>query len=228
MLIYKATFSNGKSYIGLTINNFELRRKQHLSESFNSNCQLYNTYFHRAIRKHGEKNIQWEILENNIIDFEYLKERETFNILKYDTYFPNGYNMTLGGEGTIGFICSDELRRKRKENALNRFKKEKHPNYGKSPSLDTREKMSKSGKGRIFSIKHKKNLSKALIGNKRWLGKKHTKETIEKMKNSSKCKIVKCKYCNKEFLGTKISLFCSCNCRSSFYYHQRRNNICSR
>lgn len=186
MLIYKATFPNKKCYIGLTINKFEPRRKQHLSESFNSKCQLYNTYFHRAIRKYGCKNVQWEILEDNITDFKILKERETFNILKYDSYMPNGYNMTLGGEGTIGIICSKELKNKRRKNALKRFKNTQHPRLGKKTSKETKEKLSKSRKGIIFSDKHRKNLSKALLGNQRWLGKKHTKETIEKMKLARK------------------------------------------
>ncbi len=109
MLIYRMIFPNGKMYIGLTTRTIRERKNEHKSDflSKRNNWPVYN-----AMNKYGWENIKWEILEDNITDFEYLKEREAFNILKYDTYLPNGYNMTLGGEGRYGRIVSEETRKK--------------------------------------------------------------------------------------------------------------------
>ena len=41
-------------------------------------------------------------------DFFYEKEY----IKKYNSYGENGYNMTYGGEGTLGWIPSEETKRK--------------------------------------------------------------------------------------------------------------------
>lgn len=159
MLIYKATLPNGKSYIGLTIKTIEERKIEHRCVSKNQ-C---NYYFHRAIRKYGWENIKWEILEDDINDFEYLKERETFNILKYDTFMPNGYNMTLGGEGTFGWKPTKETREKIRKNALQRFKNIKnHPMFGVTANEKTRNKMSISQLKRFeneYSHNFKKHLS---------------------------------------------------------------------
>lgn len=105
MLIYKATFPNGKSYIGRTTRSLNKRKQYHKKDSKTKKRVICN-----AIRKYGWENVLWEILEDNITDFEYLKERETFNILKYDTYIPNGYNMILEDKsnGSFGYSFTKE------------------------------------------------------------------------------------------------------------------------
>lgn len=75
---------------------------------------------------------------------------------------------------------------------------------GHSHSKETKNKMSESGKGRKFSIEHRRNISKSwdynkhfteetrkkisdsLIGNKRCLGKPSSKETRVKLSQSAK------------------------------------------
>ena len=109
MIIYKATFLNGKSYIGKA--KYKTRLKQHKSSSYNINDNSYYNIFHCAVRKYGWENVKWEILEDDIQDETILNERETFNILKYDTFMPNGYNMTLGGkENLVMFLVKNQSR----------------------------------------------------------------------------------------------------------------------
>jgi len=92
-IIYKWTNKiNGKSYIGQTINE-EGRKKDHIRGKFNS-------IIHRAIKKYGLENFNYEVLEQ--IEESKLSEREIYWIKYFDTY-NNGYNLTEGGEGTRGF-----------------------------------------------------------------------------------------------------------------------------
>ena len=110
MLIYKATSPSGKSYIGLTTLSLNERRDTHIRNVNNGDV----THFYTAIKKYGIDNFIWCVIEDNVTDFEILKEREKFNILKYDTFTPNGYNMTLGGDGSYGRLPTKEQREKQR------------------------------------------------------------------------------------------------------------------
>lgn len=97
--IYKITNKvTGKSYIGQTRYTVEFRWRQHQHKKD-------NTYFHNSIRKHGIENFIVETLEN--CEYKDLNSREIFYIAKYDT-FRNGYNMTLGGDGTKRLLLDDK------------------------------------------------------------------------------------------------------------------------
>lgn len=90
---------NGKLYIGKTLH-FERRKKEHLS----SNSE---DLFHRAIRKYGIDNFEWEIIEDGIQSNYEACERESYWIRYFNSYFKwvnsNGYNMTKGGDGGNGW-----------------------------------------------------------------------------------------------------------------------------
>ena len=98
MIIYKATNTvNGKVYIGLTTRTLKQRKREHqLSAEHHNSISA----FHYAIRKHGFEAFIWEEIDNAMFH-EDLLEKEKYWIDYYDT-FKNGYNPTLGGEGTIG------------------------------------------------------------------------------------------------------------------------------
>lgn len=101
-VIYKATFENGKSYIGQTKVSLNKRKNQHkgrakkLKEENNTKYAFYN-----AINKYGFETINWETLEKVDTDEE-LNEREIYWIKYYHTYIndkkSNGYNSTRGGQ----------------------------------------------------------------------------------------------------------------------------------
>ena len=92
--------TNGKKYIGQT-NNLERRKKQHIQDSihcFQGHEISYELPFHRAIRKYGIDNFEYNILE--IIDTENWDEvnkLESYYIRKENTMAPNGYNLQCDG-----------------------------------------------------------------------------------------------------------------------------------
>jgi group I intron endonuclease len=87
---------NNKSYIGQSIN-IEKRIKTHFWAAFKENLPSYNYHIYQAIRKYGEDNFTWEILETiQEDDPKKLDELEQFYIKKYDS-FKHGYNMNEGG-----------------------------------------------------------------------------------------------------------------------------------
>lgn len=95
--IYKITNTiNNKVYIGFT-NNFEKRIKQH-----KRNYKKYDSLLYRAIKKHGLENFKFEILYQSKIFEHTLNIMEPFFIQEY-TSRENGYNMTLGGGGIVGY-----------------------------------------------------------------------------------------------------------------------------
>lgn len=102
-LVYKHTFPNGKSYIGITCKDPKDRWRN--GEGYKGQ-RVY-----RAIKKYGWNNIKHEILEENLT-IEQANEREKYYIQKFNTFIysknTKGYNCTLGGDGTCGTPLSDE------------------------------------------------------------------------------------------------------------------------
>lgn len=116
---------NQKCYIGKTVGTLKKRIGEHYSDSKNNPKQ----YFHKAIRKYGEDSFIWEILSESDSDDElYLKEIYFINL--HNTTIPNGYNMTIGGEGAKGFLHSEETK-----SNLSKI------HYGKKHSEETKRKI---------------------------------------------------------------------------------------
>ncbi|MED4676797.1 GIY-YIG nuclease family protein [Bacillus nitratireducens] len=102
-VIYKFTNSiNGKVYIGLTTKTFRKRYNSHKSSAFLPSVKHYDCKFYKAIRKFSWNSFKWEIIDR-ADSKEELEEKEKFWIFFYDS-FKNGYNMTLGGEGSSGIV----------------------------------------------------------------------------------------------------------------------------
>lgn len=101
--IYKVTNQvNGRMYIGQTMRSIDVRWKQHVKDSM---AEKDDYYFHRAIRKYKKENFAIELVET--ISLKTLSElksdlnrMERYYINVFDTHNPNGYNGTLGGEGS--------------------------------------------------------------------------------------------------------------------------------
>lgn len=93
IVIYKAQNKvNGKIYIGKT-NNLPKRIREHTRYDVHNGL-----IFHKAIEKYGEENFDWEIIDSTE-DFQKANELESYYIKKYNSFKPNGYNMTFGGDG---------------------------------------------------------------------------------------------------------------------------------
>lgn len=111
--VYKITNKiNKKVYIGVTNRSFDKRycyrgigieRVYKFHKQRKINGFSYNKHLLRSIEKYGFD--AFEIVKEYDLAFseEELKNKEIDYINKYDS-FHNGYNQTLGGDGTSGFI----------------------------------------------------------------------------------------------------------------------------
>lgn len=155
MIIYKATNKiNGKAYVGQTVFSLKIRRARHINQTLNKQD---NMYFHNALRKYGIKKFDWKILQK-CDTIEELNRLEIHYIKLYDT-FNNGYNLTKGGNGSVGCI----------------------------PSIETRQKISKAHIGMKYSEKTKRKLSECRRGSKHpWFGRKHSEKSKLKMSEAKK------------------------------------------
>ena len=91
--IYKITnILNDKGYVGKTERKPEQRWKQHLYCAKTDGPMVIS----KAIRKHGEKNFKFEVIEECSV--EEMNSKEIHWIDYHDTYH-NGYNSSLGGDG---------------------------------------------------------------------------------------------------------------------------------
>lgn len=113
--IYLATnVVNGKHYVGFD-SNWPRRRGDHLTNAFSETTQ-HKYYFHSAIKKYGKQNFEWSVLYQSL-DGEHTKDiMEQYFITEYRTYGGfddcNGYNLTLGGDGSLGRFKTTEQRGK--------------------------------------------------------------------------------------------------------------------
>jgi len=125
--IYKIVFPNGKHYIGLTTTSLKQRRKEHkrCAKNGDSRC-LYN-----ALRKYDMVDT-FELVEIDTSDtLEELCEKEIGYIIEYNSYYmnENGYNMTSGGDGTTGYVFTEEDKEQISESLKKYF--EENPEAGK-------------------------------------------------------------------------------------------------
>jgi group I intron endonuclease len=128
--VYKHTSPSGKVYIGITSTKPEYRWREGLGYS-------KQKYFFNAIIKYGWRNIVHEILYSNLTKEEAVLQEKT--LISYYKNLGISYNITDGGEGTLGTtrVFTDEWRDKLSK-----------AHIGLHPSESTKEKMSKSRKGK--------------------------------------------------------------------------------
>ena len=150
--VYEHVFPNGYRYIGITCNKPQKRWKKGRG--------YIRTYVGSAIKEYGWDNIQHNILETELSEFE-AKCLEEYYICSYRTYIGfsdcKGYNMTLGGDN----IISEESRKKISEankgkKPWNKGKKCKHH------SDETKLKMRESHKGKTSGMKGKTPWNKGI------------------------------------------------------------------
>lgn len=91
---------NGKQYIGITSQEPERR--------WGSNgCKYKKSYFRNAIDKYGWDNFYHEIIFSGLSEND-AKYLEQLLIKAFDTKKPNGYNLTDGGDGALGYKPTEE------------------------------------------------------------------------------------------------------------------------
>ncbi len=197
-----ANIKNKKQYVGITKFSIEERFSQHVKRGF---------LLTEAIQKYGEQNFWIQLIEE-VESAERAYELEMYYIKEYNTKVPNGYNITDGGDGIFGWELSEEYRKECSERVKQLHNEKKVGMYGKkhteetkkkmSDSLrgnqnclgrilseDTKSKISSSHKGKILSESTKNKISENhhnVSGEKNPMyGKKHSPETIEKMRQKA-------------------------------------------
>lgn len=152
MIIYKVTnLLNGKVYVGKTEFSLNHRKARHL---YAAKRKDGNMILHFAIRKYGEENFKWEIVDSCLFK-ESLNALEIYYIKKFHAKGANGYNRSEGGEGQTGY---------------------KH-------TKETKKRLSNFNMGKIYSDETKKKISIAMSGDKcYWYGKHMSEEIKKKMR----------------------------------------------
>ena len=181
MLVYciKNTVNN-KEYIGLTTRTLEKRWKQHIYESNKQNSWEWNTPLGNAIKKYGKDSFQVFVLEECSSETE-LKQKEIQLIKERKSLASeNGYNLSFGGDGRLGYKLSEETKQKISQG-----------NLGKVMSDDAREKMSVAAKKRCVGKLSPMNGKKHTIESKQKIvsfltGRKQSEETKRKRSESMK------------------------------------------
>lgn len=142
---------NNKVYIGIT--SIGLKERWYAHVSCSRHIESSNNPMYKDMVQFGVENFFIELLESNIPKDD-RDEREMFYIQKFNSKYPNGYNMTDGGFNNSGVIWSSERGRK----------------------------ISLSQKGKPKSSEHRKHLSESRLGKFKgeenaFYGKHHTPES---------------------------------------------------
>lgn len=184
-LIYKVTNQiNGKVYIGQTSVTLTKRKAAHVNKTKSNS----STFFHNAIRKNGIESFTWEVV-HSCYSKEEANEKECEFIKTLGCKFPAGYNLTDGGEGTIGYRPTEE-----KNALMSRLHKGNKHALGCKHSAEAnalkseRQKGKKGPVGRKHTEESKAKMSKILLGNKRMTGYKMPEEIKEKISKGMKGK----------------------------------------
>ena len=186
--IYKIeNLINRKVYIGQSID--INRRIQDHKFLLNTN-KHHSEHLQRAYNKYGKENFKFEIIEE--CDEEKLTEREQYWIDFYGGYnSQNNYNNKEAGmKGRLSEEGKQKISEANKGNIAwnkgitysNEYKQKlskAHKNY--KPTEEIKQKISETMKMQY------KNKERQII--KYWLGKHHSQETLEKMKQASKNRI---------------------------------------
>ena len=179
--------TNGKMYVGQTQRTFGIRTKQHLNRS--------DTYFDKALSKYGLNNFSYWILDRGST-LEELNEKERYWITEYDCLWPNGYNLTIGGDGVKGYRHTDEYKRKMSEAKKGKMIGENNPFYGKKHTIKSIKKMSEyqSARWTVEARKERSNNYKGKFAGEDnpFYKKEHkqsSKDKMSKAKDSIKIKV---------------------------------------
>jgi group I intron endonuclease len=170
MVIYKITnLINGMIYVGQDTKNDP--------NYFGSGILIV-----RAIKKHGKENFKKEVIDV-VESLEVLNEKEMYWVKFCNCKAPNGYNLTDGGHGVIGYVWTEEDKKK--------VSGESNP----SKRLDVRKKMSETHRGKLMPEGTGEKISRARKGKKRldMVGENNPAKRLEVRKKISEARSGKLK-----------------------------------
>ena len=152
MIVYKITNKiNNKFYIGITSKSLEHR--------FNGHIKQPRFYLGEAIKKYGKENFVIEQIDT-AKTFNKLKEKEQY----YITKLKPEYNLTHGGDGTVGIKHSIFFKKMRRTKMLgNTIRK------GMTFTQTQRQKISQSLKGNSNKLGKTGSQENPFTGQREWL-----------------------------------------------------------
>ena len=152
MIVYKITNKiNNKFYIGITSKSLEQRFAGHIKQP--------RYYLGEAIKKYGEQNFTIEQIDE-ANSFNKLKEKEQYYVNKLKPR----YNLTVGGDGTIGYKHSNSFKKMRRKKMLgNTIRK------GLTFTQTQRQKISQSLKGNSNKLGKTGPQENPFTGQRQWL-----------------------------------------------------------
>ena len=218
MVIYKIYNTvNDKVYIGQTVNEAKRRFAAHVS---NVKHNRYKTVLYNAMKKYGIDCFQYEVI-NKAENIKQLNELEVKYIAEYNSIYPNGYNLKIGGDN---HKLNKRTKRLISESYKISYVKENHPNYGKPLKQETKDRIGAANNGKKRSLEARDKMSKAKIGKpSHRKGALLTKETKEKIAASKKGTIAcnRVKVCADNIIYDSISLCAHAYGKSSAWVHKK-------
>ena len=142
---------NGKRYVGQTV--------QPLKKRFDKHAKCNTTLIGKAIQKYGRENFYCGVIKTCASKAE-MDYWEKHFIVALKSKVPYGYNMTDGGEGTIGLEFTPEHR----AHLSAALSGEKNPHYGKKNTPEHTARIVAANLGAKRSPETCKNISEALTG----------------------------------------------------------------
>jgi group I intron endonuclease len=160
--IYRATnLVNSKVYIGFTTN-WPQRINGHNYDRRYGNAK--NKAFYKALQKYGWDNFVWEAIYQSKDEEHTLKIMEPYFINEYRSWVGfedcNGYNVTKGGEGANGYKRTNQLIESHRKKITGRKQAPEH------------------------KAKRVESFKKTMDGKGTFSGKKHSVESIEKIRQA--------------------------------------------
>lgn len=126
--IYKATcLSTNLCYIGFD-SRWPSRMKEHKKAAENKKKQEYWFTFHKVIREFGWNNFEWEIIYQSLDGQFCFEQMENHFIQQYNSLH-NGYNMTEGGKGNLGWVPKQNTLEKMRLAKKDKYNGENNPSW---------------------------------------------------------------------------------------------------
>ena len=152
MIVYKITNKiNNKFYIGITSKPIEHRFSGHINQP--------RFYLGEAIKKYGEQNFIIEKIDT-AQSFDKLKKLEQYYINKLKPE----YNLTKGGDGTVGIKHSNSFKKMRRKKMLGNIIRK-----GLTFTQIQRQKISQSLKGNSNKLGKTGPQENPFTGQRQWL-----------------------------------------------------------
>jgi group I intron endonuclease len=163
---------NNKCYIGSAVN-------------IHGRFRLHQSALNRRVHDNRHLQRAWNKYGAGVFEFKTLLHCDVENLLFYEQRameahsFSNLYNIRPTAESNLGMKWTDEARERIR---------------GRTHSLETRKKLSKSHIGLTLPLEQREKISQALKGRKKPdgfnVGRKHSEETKRKISQSEKGKVI--------------------------------------